>query len=97
MRPTPPTEPATARNRHPADELADIREQIRQLRQREAELRGTLLGGRHDLVGDDYIVAVYDRLQRRIDLAAARQHFGEQLKPFEVEKQITLLMCRPKP
>ncbi len=50
-------------NRHPADELADTRAQLRGLKEREAELRAELLDRRGDeLVGETFAaqVAVID-------------------------------------
>jgi hypothetical protein len=40
-------------NRHPTDELADIRGQIKTLQERESKLRAMLLNGDCDLTGDD--------------------------------------------
>jgi hypothetical protein len=70
-------------NRHPADELADIRAQIVCLKARENELRHALLSDGVNLRGDEWRATV--RLQSRecLDVAAVKQYFGEEtLKPF---------------
>jgi hypothetical protein len=43
------------RNRHPADELADVRAEIKQLKIREAELRTTLSAPDADRHGIQYL------------------------------------------
>ena len=45
-------------NTAPADEIAEIRGQIRMLKDREAELRGGFLSGQHGLRGNVYEVSV---------------------------------------
>lgn len=58
-------------NRKPADELADIREQIRELGARESELRAKMIAGECSLVGDEF------------DVARIRKELGTQfLRPF---------------
>jgi hypothetical protein len=76
-------------NRHPADELADVRAQIRSLQERETELRTTILNGKCSLAGDDYIAVVQTRPQNRVDIPALRKHFGAALKPFMRAREVT--------
>ncbi len=54
-------------NRHPADELAVLRMQIRGLKAREVELRRALLHGTCGLQGDDHCV-VMRKQKRRVFL-----------------------------
>ena len=56
------------RNRHPADELADIRSEIKQLEIREAELRNELLADGTDRVGVQYEAFIRTQTQRRLDI-----------------------------
>jgi hypothetical protein len=52
-------------NRHPADELADVRSEIRRLQQREVELRAYLLEHPRDRIGDDYTVSISSQSRKR--------------------------------
>jgi hypothetical protein len=64
-------------NRHPADALADVREEIRQLEEREQVLRLELLRrGGGDRIGDEWEAQVRHFEQQRLDTAAVIRHFG---------------------
>jgi hypothetical protein len=76
-------------NRHPADELAEVREKIRALQAREAELRDMLMHGNCGLVGDDHVAVIKTMPRTRIDLPALRKHLGAKLKPFMVAREMT--------
>lgn len=77
-------------NRKPPDELADVRERIKELKGREDELRDLLLSGEVDLVGDDYAARISTVTQQRVDSKKIRREFGEQfLEPFMVAVEIT--------
>jgi hypothetical protein len=68
--------------RHPADELADIREQLRELRAREGEVRQRLLDSK-DYRGTRYRVTVRVQSREHLDVYAVKKHFGAAaLKPF---------------
>lgn len=54
-------------NRHPADELAKLRSEIRRLKARENDLRKVLLHGTCGLQGDDHHV-VMQKQRRRVFL-----------------------------
>jgi hypothetical protein len=58
------------RNRHAADELADTRDQIKQLETRESELRATLIADGANRRGDQYEALIETRDQNRLNLTA---------------------------
>jgi len=82
------------RNRHPVDELADVRAQIKTLQAREAELRAMVLNGECELAGDDYVAVVQTRPRNGIDLLALRRHLGAALKPFMTAREMTQVWIR---
>jgi hypothetical protein len=71
-------------NRHPADELADIRDQIAVLKTRETKLRNALLNAEQsDRIGEEWIAEITQWKSNRLDNAALKKHFGlEALQPF---------------
>jgi hypothetical protein len=71
-----------ATNRHPVDELADLREQKRQLEAREEELRKLILGGECGLIGYDHEARISEFAAERIDTKAAKAALGDVLTPF---------------
>jgi hypothetical protein len=87
----------TTRNRHPADELADVRTQLQQLKQCEAELQTLLLSGECGLAGDDYVAVISRHNAGQLDLKALREHYGTALNPFVVDTQIDFIRLWPKP
>jgi hypothetical protein len=71
------------RNRHPADALADVRAEIKQLQIQEAELRNELLADGADRHGVQWEAVIQGRSQDRINAKAAIAHFGKDaLRPF---------------
>ena len=83
-------------NRHPADEIADIRGQIAALKTRETKLRDALLNAEQsDRIGEEWIAEITQRKSNRLDSAALKRHFGlEALQPFmreSVTKSIRLI------
>jgi hypothetical protein len=72
------------RNRHPADALADVRDEINQLRIQEAELRQVLLATQdEDRCGVQYDAVVANGERKHLDEKALVEHFGiEALQPF---------------
>jgi hypothetical protein len=64
-------------NRHPADQLSDVRAQIKQLEQEEAELRAYLLRHPDDLVGLEYTALVSSRSYKRVDMEGLRREVGD--------------------
>jgi hypothetical protein len=87
----------TIRNRHPADELADVRTQLQQLKQREAELQTLLLSGECGLAGDNYVAVISQHSMEELDLKALREHYGTALNPFVVDRQTNFIRLWPKP
>ena len=95
-----PVAPAL-RNRHPADLLADVRAEIRQLKIYEAELRQELLADGADLTGVQFkaIVSRYGRTRETADIKGLIKHFGEAaVRPFiqTTDYQVVLLRVRPR-
>ncbi|KRR21330.1 hypothetical protein CQ14_06685 [Bradyrhizobium lablabi] len=79
-------------NRKPPDELADVRERIKELKGREEELRDLLISGKADLVGDDYAAKVSTVTSERIDGKKLRRDLGHQfLEPFLVTVESTVV------
>jgi hypothetical protein len=66
-------------NRHPADELADVRSEIRRLQEREEALRAHLLEHPEDRVGDDYTVSISSQSRKRVDLKRLADEIGASL------------------
>jgi hypothetical protein len=83
-------------NRHPADQIADVREQIRALKKQETDLRKILINATElDRVGDDWIAKVSVQKKRLLDHEAMENHFGaDTLQPFMRESVATVLKLR---
>jgi hypothetical protein len=62
-------------NTAPADELASIREQVRVLQRREAELRAVMLSDPGARVGKRFIASVKTASQRRVDADRLRRDY----------------------
>jgi hypothetical protein len=76
-------------NRHQVDELAEVRREIRILREREAKLRAQLLAGECGLIGVDYLARIVTQHQVRLDAQSLRKHYGAAaLKPFTTERTV---------
>lgn len=71
------------RNRHPVDELADVRAEVKRLQLREAELRKLILAEECELTGDQYEAVIRRQESERIDVDRLRRELGmERLRPF---------------
>ena len=82
-------EVAVKTNRHPVDELSDIRAEMKRLKAREDEIRDDILEGRCGLVGDQFDARVTNSESERVDTAALRKEFGlERLRPY-LKKSVT--------
>jgi hypothetical protein len=64
-------------NRHPVDELAEIRAERRQLGERENALRLRLLMSGADLIGDEHVAQVLEFEREELDRLALEQRFGK--------------------
>jgi hypothetical protein len=70
-------------NRHPVDELADFRKQLRQIKQRIEELRELIISGACGLVGDEHAATLKVPTSRRVDIKELQREFGEEaVAPF---------------
>ena len=70
-------------NIHPADELAALREEIKQLTARADELRDKLLEDGADLKGDQYTASIIPGVRETLDRKAIEEAFGEKaIAPF---------------
>ena len=70
-------------NRHPVDELADLRKQMRQIEQRIEELRELIISGACSLVGDEHAATFKVRTSQRVDIKELRRAFGAKaVAPF---------------
>jgi len=84
-------------NRHPVDELADIRATIRHLQEREGNLRAAILAGACSLTGDQHLATVTTQSTQRFDKAAAIRALGmERLRPFMSEAEFKIVKVRAR-
>lgn len=73
----------TASNRKPADELADIREQIKKLKEREGAIRHQALQGLCGLTGDEFKIVIARVVAERVDTDKLKKELGLKfLRPF---------------
>jgi hypothetical protein len=63
-------------NIHPADELAALREEIKQMQVREDQLRVMLLADGADLNGDQYTAAIIPGMRETVDKNALIAELG---------------------
>lgn len=63
------------------DELATVREQIRQLKEREQELREIVIWS-NDREGDYWVANVASTMVEQFDLKAAKLALGDRLNPY---------------
>jgi hypothetical protein len=78
------------RNRHPADQLAEVRRDLEDLKAKEKFLRALLLETR-DFRGEEWRAHPQELSQQRLDSVAAKQRYGELLEPFQVTQTYTVL------
>jgi len=90
-------------NRHPADELAELRMQIRRLKARENDLRKALLHGTCGLLGDDHRVVMHKQRRRVFLKDRLPQHVlsdpdlweTRYVTALKTEKRLALRAVRP--
>jgi hypothetical protein len=77
-------------NRHPVDQLADIRAEIKVLKQREEALRSEVLANPEDLSGDDNEAMLCQTTRETVDLDLMRRELGMVfMRPFLREQVVT--------
>src|SRR6476620_5042429 len=83
-------------NRHPADEMGEVRERIAEFEEREAELREILIAATEaERVGEEWIAHVSEQHRKLLDREALTEHFGvEALQPFMHESVATMLRLK---
>lgn len=81
------------KNMKPADELAFVREQIRDLKGREAYLKAGITSGDLPMVGDEVRAVIVSRTQGRLDRDKIRAALGQDLGAYskQIEYQSILL------
>lgn len=87
----------TATNRHPADQLADVRAQIAALKEREDTLRHDLMLPGASLQGDDFVAEIATSERTSLDGPAVRKEFGdERLKRWLKTTKATTVRVKPR-
>jgi hypothetical protein len=76
-------------NRHPVDELADLRKHKHQIEERIEQLRELIISGACGLVGDEHAATLKVRTRQRVDIKELRRAFGEAVGPFVREHLAT--------
>lgn len=80
-------------NRKPADELAWVREQIRDLQAREDYIKRMILDGTFEAEGDEVDIVVEQKTQKRLDRGLLESELGD-LSRFM--KQVDFSICKVK-
>src|SRR5262245_319434 len=84
-------------NRHPVDELGDVREQMKLFEQREKDLREHILTHSEDLVGDEFAAYIQTQNRSQVDMKRLKQHVGEDVvREFTTSKPTKVLLCERK-
>jgi hypothetical protein len=80
-------------NRHPADQIADVRQRIGVLKKQEAGLRKILINATEaDRVGDEWIARVSEQKKRLLDREGLERQFGtDAIRPFMYDSVSTRL------
>jgi hypothetical protein len=82
-------------NRAPADELADVREKIRALKQREDEIRAAMLAGEVGLFGDEFEASISKSKREGIDTQLMKRELGLAfLRPFMVTNEVVTVRTK---
>jgi hypothetical protein len=84
-------------NRHPADQLADIRSKIRRLQDREEELRDWLLEHPEAHQGEEFQVEVGTQQRRKVNLRGLADAIGASvLERFTRCTTVTVVKLRER-
>ena len=82
-------------NRHPVDDLADIRATIRHLQERADTLPAAILAGACSLTGEQHLATVTMQSTQRFDKAAAIRALGmERLRPLLSDAEVKIVKVR---
>jgi hypothetical protein len=82
-------------NRHPVDQLADVRAEIKVLREREELLRNEVLENKVGLVGDEYEATLSQSIIERVDVALMKRELGMRfLQPFLREQVVNTVRTK---
>lgn len=68
-------------NRHPVDELADVRAEIKRLQEHEAELKSQIIGTRQ-MLGNEFEAKLTEVVTERVDVPALRKYMGNGIREF---------------
>jgi hypothetical protein len=80
------------RNIHPVDELAEIREKLRELQAREKTIRDMILTEECSQEGAAFYARVTTQSRESLDAAAVKKEFGlERLRPFLKASEISIV------
>jgi hypothetical protein len=89
-------EQAVKTNRHPVDRLADVRHQIRELQEEEAELRAKIISD-DDLVGDNWCATLTVTEREKLDTKAVLKKFGtDRLREFLTVSRVSYLRLKER-
>lgn len=84
-------------NRHPADRLADLRQQIGDLQAEADNLRAYLMKHPEDRVGDEHLASVGSYERRHVDWAGLERKVGtEVLQRFTTLKPVSVVRLRER-
>jgi hypothetical protein len=87
-------------NRHPVDRLADVRAEMRELKEREEKLRNEILEGERgecDLSGDEFEACIVHSEQERVSIDAIRRKMGrEWMKEFVRSSSIVSIRLKKR-
>ena len=78
-------------NMKPADELLMIRQKVKELQDRESEIKAGMIDGSLSVAGDFAIASIVRRKSKRFDRKAAEAELGS-LARFEVENETVALL-----
>ena len=85
-------------NRHPVDALADIRSEIKVLRESELLLRAEVLENPDELKGDDHEATICELSVERLDLNRLKTELGMSvLRPFLRQQIQGRVLLKPTP
>jgi hypothetical protein len=83
-------------NAHPVDQLADVRAEIKVLREREEKLRAEVLAS-GEMIGDEHEATLTQTVVERVDLDLMKQELGMIfLRPYLREQTIARVQLKAR-